>query len=208
VHYDDVQYDKHGWRNRNRIKTADGSKWLTIPCSTKGVTAEHIPINRVEVTNTERWQEKHWRTLEGSYRRAPFFEQLAPTISAFWQTKVERLVDLTIPLTEHLAGMLGVEHVKFVRSSSLSGIEGVKTERIISVCQQVGATSYLSGPSAKDYIDESQFARAGIALEWMSYEYAPYPQLHGEYDPQLSILDLLFMTGPEAPGWIWPGVAR
>jgi hypothetical protein len=202
VFYDDVQYDKHGWRNRNRIKTAAGSQWLTIPVSSKGNVTDGLLLADARITWTQDWPRKHATTLRQSYSRAPFFAHYAPLIDAFYATRHERLIDFTIETTLALAKALGITHTRFVRSSEL-GVTGERTERLVRILEKVEATRYLSGPSAKDYIEPAVFAEAKIDLEYMVYDYPPYDQLHPPYDPQVSVLDLLFMKGPEAPAYIW-----
>jgi hypothetical protein len=202
VFYDDVQYDARGWRNRNRVKTPNGSVWLTVPVHAQGAQTEHTPIRDIRISWGRPWNRKHWATIESSYRRAPHFERYRPVLAPFWESRPEWLADFTIDLTVAIARELGIGHTRFLRSSEL-GVTGTKTERLLAVLAKVGADRYLSGPSARDYIDAAAFERAGIGLEYMVYDYPEYPQLHPPYDPQVSILDLLFMTGPEAGRWIW-----
>ena len=202
VFYDDVQYDKSGWRNRNRVKTPNGAVWLTIPVAAKGNTATHMPINQARVVPAADWMHKHWNTLKQSYGKAPYFSTYEPIIRPFYEESVELLVDVTIPLTVALARALGITHTRFVRSSELS-VSGVRTDRLIAVLRSVGATHYYSGPSARDYIEADKFEDAGIALEYVTYQYPPYPQLYPPYDEKVSILDTLFMLGPEAGDHIW-----
>jgi hypothetical protein len=112
------------------------------------------------------------------------------------------LADFTTETTMVIAGLLGIEGTRFLRSSQFAG-EGHKTERLLNVLKAVGADHYISGPSAKEYLDEELLAAAGIHVEYMTYQYPAYPQLHSPYDPQLSIVDLLFMVGPAAGDYIW-----
>lgn len=202
VWYDDVQYDKHGWRNRNRIKTPSGAQWLTIPVIAKGVVENHVPINQIRVNPNEDWGRKHWQTLKQHYGKAPYFARYAPMLEDFYCSPVELLADFTIATAEWIARELGISHTRFVRSSSLLA-EGTKTDRLVSLFRQVGATHYISGPSAREYMQEEKLAAAGVTLEWMTYDYPEYEQLYPPYDPQISILDLLFMKGPDAPKFIW-----
>ncbi len=197
IFYDDVQYDKHGWRNRNQIKTAQGKQWITIPVHSTGVT-QGIPIKDVKIDWSKPWAKNHWKTLSISYSRAPWFKQYAPLVESFYQRQDIFLADFTIDLTIALARELGIAHTRFMRSSSLEGIDGQKTARLIQILTRVGASHYLSGPSARDYIEQDQFDAAGISLEYVRYDYPEYPQLYPPYDPQVSALDLLFMTGSQA----------
>jgi hypothetical protein len=201
VFYDDVQYDKHGWRNRNRVKTANGPVWLAIPVHNKGVVENHTPINQIAIDWTKDWPRKHWMTIQQSYRRAPFFNDYAPQLELFYKERHEMLAEFTIQLTITLAQSLGITHTKFVRSSSLMA-SGTKTDRLLHILKSVGATHYISGPAAKNYLEENKLADAGISLEYMVYDYPEYPQLHPPYDPGVSILDLLFMTGTDSIRYI------
>jgi hypothetical protein len=201
IFYDDVQYDKHGWRNRNQIKTAQGKQWLTIPVHSGGVVEKSTPINQVEIDWSKPWNKSHWKTLTFAYRRATFFRNFVPLLESFYQRHDIFLADFTIDLTVALARELGIKHTQFMRSSSLQE-DQAKTNRLIAVLKSVGADHYISGPSAKDYIEEEKFREAGIKLEYMVYNYPEYPQLYPPYDPQVSILDLLFMTGPQALQYI------
>jgi hypothetical protein len=197
VFYDDVQYDKRGWRNRNQIKTAQGRQWLTIPVHSHRVVEKSAPINQVEIDWSKPWNETHWKTLTYAYGRAPFFRTYAPLLEPFYQRHDVFLADFTIDLTVALARELGIRHTRFMRSSEMLPT-GRKTDRLVQILLQLGANHYISGPSARDYIENDKFASAGITLEYMDYNYPEYPQLHLPFDPNLSILDLLFMTGPDA----------
>jgi hypothetical protein len=201
VFYDDVQYDKHGWRNRNQIKTSRGRQWLTIPVHSGGVVEKSIPINRVEIDWSRPWSESHWKALTYAYGRAPFFHKYAPLLETFYQRRDILLADFTIELTIALARQLGISHTRFFRSSELQAC-GQKTARLVQLLVQVGADHYISGPSAKDYLESETLASAGITLEYMDYNYPEYPQLYPPFDPNISILDLLFMTGPDAMEYI------
>ena len=202
VFYDDVQYDKHGWRNRNRIKTPNGSQWLTIPVDTRGVTTRHIPINQIRVIWNRPWNQVHWKTLQQCYSKAPYFPQYAPLLKDFYERRPTFLADFTIDLTIALAHELGITHTQFVRTSQL-GATGQKTDRLIWILENLGATHYVTGPSARDYIEGDKFQAAGIELEYMHYDYPEYPQLYPPFDPQVSVLDLLFMNGPAASQYIF-----
>jgi len=199
VFYDDVQYDKNGWRNRNRIKTAKGTAWLTIPVPQRGVISAKVPINAVvPIGNT--WPHDHVEALTRSYAAAPYFDE--GWLRGLYSDPAPLLADFTIATTVEIATRLGIRDTRFVRSSQLHAT-GTKTERLIGLLRELGATHYLSGPAARDYLEPQQFDDAGIALEWMTYDYPEYPQLYPPFDPFVSVLDLLFMTGPDAPRYIW-----
>jgi hypothetical protein len=201
VFYDDVQFDRRGWRNRNRIKTPQGVRWLTIPVLSKGVQIDHTPINQIRINWDHPWNEDHWKTLQHSYGKAPFFEQYASMLLAFYRNKHLLLSDFVIELTIALSRTIGINHTQFLRSSELN-VSGTKTDRLIEVLLNVGADHYISGPAAQAYVEEEKFQKNNITLEYMEYNYPEYPQLHPPYDPQVSILDLLFMVGNQALDFI------
>lgn len=201
VFYDDVQYDKHGWRNRNRIKTHQGSRWLTIPVLHQGVVSQHIPINQIEIDWRQAWNRKHWATLQQAYGKAPYFRKYAPLLEEFYNRHDSLLADFTIDLTLALCAELGITQTRFIRSSTL-GAGGSETERLLQILTRLEVTHYISGPSAKAYLEEDRLNAAGISVTYMSYDYPEYPQLYPPFDPQVSILDLLFMAGPDALGYI------
>ena len=199
VVFDSAQYVKRHWHNRNRIKTANGVQWLTIPVVAKGRFEQ--PIDQVEIEKP--WADKHWRTLELAYRRAPYFEQFAPIVKAWYERadKETRLTDVNLIFLQGIAGLLGLG-TRIVRDSAYPA-QGAKTERLLGICRAAGADRYLSGPSARAYFDEALFASAGIATEWMRYEgYPEYQQLHGGFEHAVTGLDLLFHAGPAARSYL------
>ena len=194
IFYDDVQYDKHGWRNRNQIKTHQGKQWITIPVHAKGATQGTL-IKDVRIDWSKPWAKSHLKSLTVSYSKAPYFKEYLSLLESIYQRTDELLADFTIGTSILLARELGFTSTRFMRSSELSGVEGEKTDRVINVLEQVGATHYLCGPSASSYMEPEKFAAAGLTFEYMQYDYPEYPQLHPPYDPYVTILDLLFMTG-------------
>ena len=199
VFYDDVQYDKNGWRNRNRIRTSDGWQWITVPVLSIGRFGQ--AINEVRVNNRVNWRRKHWRAIQQAYHQAPFFRKYEPFFQEVYIREWEMLVDLDIYLTVEIAKFLGAQGTKFVRSSEL-GIEGDRVGRILEVCKHVGATDYLVGPSAKAYMMDDLFTREGIRVEYQLYDYPPYPQVYQPFVSQMSIIDVLFNCGPDARGYL------
>ncbi len=197
IFYDDIQYDKHGWRNRNQIKTHQGKQWLTIPVHSKGVT-QGVLIKDVRIDWSKPWAKSHLKSLTISYSKAPHFKRYQPLLEEIYHRRDDFLADFTIETSIRLAREMGITSTQFMRSSELSNIEGQKTDRVISVLQQVGATHYICGPSASSYMEPEKFDAAGITFEYMEYVYPEYPQLYPPYDPFVSILDLLFMTGARA----------
>lgn len=201
IFYDDVQYDKHGWRNRNQIKTEQGKQWLTIPVHSKGVT-EGVPIKDVRIDWSKPWAKNHWKALTLAYSRAPYLRAYLPLLESFYARGDECLADFTIETTILLSRELGLASTRFLRSSELPGIHGVKTDRLLQILKQVGAKHYISGPAARDYLEREKFDEAGITLEYMEYNYPEYPQLYPPFDPYVTILDLLFMTGKDAINYL------
>lgn len=201
VFYDDVQYDKHGWRNRNRIKTPQGTQWLTIPVKNRGNIDGHRTILETEIDWQRSWNQKHFLSLRNAYRKAPYFAEWEQFLSEVYSRKSTYLAPFTIDLTINIARKMGNLHTRFLRSSEL-GISGLRTGRLVAIAKHLGCDRYLSGPSAKDYLDEEGFLKAGVTLEYMKYAYPEYQQMYPPFDPHVSILDLLFMTGPRARDYI------
>jgi hypothetical protein len=201
VFYDDVQYDKRGWRNRNRIKTTRGQQWLTIPVYSKGAQTENIPIKDIRIVWDTPWNKDHWKSIQQAYKKAPYFERYANFLESLYDCHPDFLADFTIELTIALARELGIKNTQFLRSSQLHAA-GHKTDRLINILLEINATEYLSGPSAQEYIEEYKFKNAHITLEYMAYNYPEYPQLYPPYDPQVTILDLMFMVGPDSLKYI------
>jgi WbqC-like protein family len=195
VIFDGAQFVKRHWHNRNRIKTANGVEWLTIPVVTAGRFEQSIDTVEIE----KPWADKHWRAIELAYRRAPFFEPLAPTVKGWYERAGQQklLTEVNAIFLHGIAAQLGLR-TRIVRDTAYPAA-GAKTERLLAICRAAGADRYLSGPSARDYFDEPMFASAGITTEWMSYDgYPEYKQLHGGFEHAVTVLDLLFNTGPNA----------
>ena len=201
VFYDCVQYEKHSWRNRNKIKTSQGTQWLTIPVNASG-TYGGLPIRDVTVADNNSWRRKHLSAFQQNYRKAPFWSSYWPLLERIYAMDVKNLADLTCESTIEIARALGIQHTRFIRSSELDAV-GDKTDRVLDVLKKVGADHYISGPSAQAYIEDSKFSDAGITLEYMNYDYPEYPQLYGAFEGGVTIFDLLFNVGPDAPKYIW-----
>ena len=202
VFYDDAQYDRHGWRNRNRVKTPNGPQWLTIPLKSIGAQWKQATIRDMEISWERNWSQIHLETLRHSYSKAPFFKHYQPMLQSWYGGRPGQLADFTIGTTIELARELGIRHTEFVRSSSL-GASGTKTDRLLQILQKIGAKNYISGPAARDYLETEKLEANGITVKWMTYDYPEYPQLNPPFHPQLSVIDLLLMTGAEAGHYIW-----
>ena len=194
VFYDDVQYDRDGWRNRNRIRTHDGWQWLTVPVQLKGKFGARI--GEVEIDPRRPWSKKHIASLSQSYARAPYVKAHLPALQAILSEPWSKIADLSIRLAEHICRELGIE-TETLRSSELA-VTGSRNERLVTMCQRLGATHYLSGSAARSYLDVAMFEQAGVQVEFHDYEHPTYPQVHGEFIPFLSVVDLMFNCGPDS----------
>ena len=191
VHYDDVQFDKHGWRNRNRVKGPKGAVWLTVPVLHGGRGAQSIL--EVEIDNRQSWRRKQLSTLEQLYARAPFSKAYLPRLREILDRPWSRLVDLDFAVIEWLAETLGIATPRY-RSSELD-IGGSRNERLINLCRHFAASRYMSGDAARAYLDVTAFAAAGVEVVWHNYAHPTYLQQHGEFLPYLSVIDLLLNEG-------------
>jgi len=197
--FDDMQYTRRDWRNRNKVKTPAGVQWLTVPVRVKGRFYQSIRETEIDGT---RWAQRHWDTLCHHYRRAPHFREVAALLEPLYlKRSYPRLSVLNRAFIDAVCGYLGI-CTKISWSWEYRLAEG-KTERLVDLCRQAGGTEYISGPTAKGYLDEELFSATGLAVTWFDYsEYQPYPQLCGDFVPDLSVLDLLFNCGPEAPRYL------
>ncbi len=191
VYYDDVQFDKHGWRNRNRIKLPNGPHWLTVPVLNKGKFGQ--ANLEVEIDNRQPWANKHIATTKQFYASAPYLNMYLPKLEELLCSGWSNLVELDLAVVELMCEWLHIKR-RMVRSSAL-GILGTKSERLLKICQHFEATNYISGDSAKDYLDVDLFAANGVSVEWQKFNHPVYPQLHGEFIPYLSTLDMLLNVG-------------
>lgn len=195
VIYDDVQYDKHSWRNRNRIKTPKGAHWLTVPVLLK--FDEHPLINEVRIDNGGNWRKKHLFTIGQSYSKAPFYRQYLPFFEEAYARDWEYLIDLDIYFIIRIAESLGIETSRIIKSSPMA-ITGDRIGRLIAICKRLKADTFYEGASGKNYIDEERFLAEGIRVVFQDYRHPVYPQLYGEFIPHLSIIDLLFNHGEKS----------
>ena len=201
VLYDDVQYDKHGWRNRNRIKTDTGPLWLTVPVLTHG---QGLPTNRdARIDARQPWARKQLQALRVNYAKAPAFGEVFAGLEPVLQRPWTHLIDLNRAVLETLCRLLGL--TRPILLSSELDVPGQKTERLIAICRTLGADRYLTGDAASEYLDETQFAANDIRVEYNHYRHPVYAQLHGEFVPYLSVVDLLMNHGRESLGVLIDG---
>ncbi|KTD51955.1 WbqC-like protein family protein [Legionella quinlivanii] len=197
--YDDMQYTRRDWRNRNRIKTANGILWLSIPVQVKGKYFQSIRDTKV---STSDWNKKHWQTIVHSYSKAPYFADYKEFFeNLYLSTTEEYLSEINTKFIIAINKLLNIKTP--IRSSSEFDLAEGKSERLLELCKKLNATTYLSGPAARDYLDQALFANEKIDIEWMDYSgYSEYKQLFPPFDHAVSIIDLLFNCGPHAPGFM------
>jgi hypothetical protein len=195
VVYDDVQYTKNDWRNRNKIKTSHGLHWLTAPVRKAPL---HTAIDEIELDLSRPWRRMHLETISVSYRKTPGFGAIFEGYREVLERAPPRLSALNVSLLRWLMQLMEIRtEIVDVRSLSTSGH---RTERLIGIVRELGGAVYLSGPSAASYLDAGAFRRAGIGLEYKSYVYPDYPQLWGPFEGGVSVLDMLFNVGAPARG--------
>lgn len=189
VFLDDVQFIKRGYIHRNYIKGPNGKQFLGVPVITKGRYDQ--TINQTEINYDSRWQSKAIQTLKHLYSKSPGYSKRLPIIESILTKHYPYLADLNIDLLNAAFGMMNIE-TKTIRSSELENITGKSTDRLVSICKSVSAREYLSGAGGKKYQDELAYESAGIQLSYSDFEHPVYTQLHGDFLPQLSIIDYLF----------------
>ena len=193
VFLDTVQYEKNGWQNRNRIKTASGPQWLTVPVRARLGTS----IAEVAIDADQPWARRHVRAIELAYGRAESWARHAESLRAFYTEPWRELVALAVANARWLANAVGIVTPSRL-ASELPVTATDPTERLVEVCRTVGATTYLAGRDGVQYIDLKRFRQAGIEVRAQAYEHPVYPQLHGGFVPFLSGLDLLLTNGADA----------
>ena len=193
--YDEMQYTKNDWRNRNKIKTTKGVEWITIPVRFESLNQK---INESIIFDAK-WAKKHKATLQTNYSKSKCFNETKDLVFNMYDaaTHSNNLSQVNFIFIREICAYLGIK-TKIRHSTDYSLGDG-KTERLVDLCQQAGATHYLSGPTAKNYIEKSLFDKASISLEWMNYSgYEEYEQLNPEFEHGVSILDLIFNEGENA----------
>lgn len=196
--YDDVQYSTGSWRNRNQVKTKQGLKWLTVPVASRSI---RMTIDQVSIGQTAKpWTAEHRRLLNEALGPAPFFEDAL----ALWEEALRHgdrlLSDLNVRLIRAICDYLGITTP--IAMSRDYPVSGAKTERLINLLKHIGASAYLSGPSAKGYLDESAFKRNRIRLEYKTYDYPEYPQLWGDFAGNVTVLDCISNLGRGAKAYL------
>ncbi|MGC8483930.1 MAG: WbqC family protein [Thermodesulfobium sp.] len=197
VLYDDVQYTKGDWRNRNKIKTPNGTEWLTLPVNSKGRLTQGLKIQEVTIKDPS-WGHHHWKTISQNYSKAPFFKEYSPFFADFYLKNTETLLSqVNYQLIKIVCHILDIKtRLSWSIDYSLSEDKNL---RLVEICQQLQATHYLSGPAAKSYLDEALFKKNNIDVLWMDYSgYPEYTQLYPPFEHGVSIIDLIFNEGAQA----------
>jgi hypothetical protein len=196
IFYDCVQYTKHDWRNRNKIKTAAGAKWLTIPVQTTDLFTAETTVAEAKIADPN-WRRKHWSSISQNYSRARHFKTYAGVFEKLYESDELLLSKINQTFITKICSMIGIETQ--ITDSTKYELIGDRNERLVNLCKQAGADIYLSGPAAQSYLDASLFENAGIKVEWMDYSgYPEYTQLFPPFDHYVTILDLIFNEGPQA----------
>jgi hypothetical protein len=197
IFLDTVQFEKQSWQQRNRIKTPQGTHWLTVPVF-HAETQPIIQARIVQIKSIGSWRRKHWLSLLSNYQKAPFWSEFGPSFEQLYQRKHEKLAELNIDLINMLCEAIGIR-AKFVRTSELPPLSGKKAEPLVALCKMFGADVYLSPAGSQAYLESDVlFWKNGTSLLFQQYEHPKYPQLYGEFIPYLSVVDLMMNAGPKA----------
>jgi hypothetical protein len=200
IFYDDVQFTKQDWRTRNRIYSSQGVSWISLPC---GSNLER-KINEVKLPGDIPWGKQQWDKIRNAYRKAPYFGKYKDFFAnVFLEYKWEYLSQLNQYFITTISRDFLKIPTKFSNSTDYQSF-GKKNEKLLSLIKNAGCEVYISGPAAKNYINEDDYKASGISIEWKDYSgYPEYPQNNTPFEPNVSIIDLLFHIGPDAPFYIW-----
>lgn len=199
VVFDDMQYTKRDWRNRNLIKTPEGLKWLTIPVEVKGKFFQKIKDTKIVEPG---WNKSHWDTIKQNYKQATHFKEMSEWIEPLFRNcNFEYLTEVNLYFIEAINKFLGVETE--IRFSSEFDLDEEKTQRLVNICQDLGVTDYYSGPAAKAYMDIEKFTTNKIDVHYWDYSgYSTYKQLNGEFEHGVSIIDLILNEGNNSSNYL------
>ena len=192
VYLDDVQYERGDWDNRNKIKTPNGSMWLTVPVYNKSGQK----LNEVQISYDTNWNIKHIKAIELNYQKTLYFSNYWNSLKNILEKKWVKLVDLNLALIEYVNQALDI-NTQTISSSNLK-INSVGSQRLVDICKQLKGSTYLSGEMGKDYLDEKIFRKENIKVIYEKFQHPTYSQIHGSFIPNLSIIDLLFNEGEKS----------
>lgn len=192
---DDVGYQKNGFINRNKIKTSQGWQWITVPVIGRSPNQQ---INKVLIDNSHPWRDNHWKALYFNYSKAPFLKEYSDFFASVFKKKWEKISELDCFLIENIIKILGFK-TKIERISMMN-LPGMTTDRLVNICKEVGADTYLSGPGGKGYLEIEKFKKEKINVVFQEFVHPEYPQQFPKqgFVPNLSIIDLLFNCGSES----------
>lgn len=194
VFYDDVQYTKRDWRNRNKIRTSNGDVWLSVPVkSNRGDLICEVTIN-----NESDWQKKHYQSIKTNYSKAPYFSEYSYLLDEIYINRTwNSLNDLNVFTTKLIAKALDID-CKWVKASDLK-IDGSKDgDKVIKICKELNCNYFINGPASKEFMNEELFKKEDITLDYIDYSYPEYDQLHTPFNHYVTVLDLIFCCGPKA----------
>lgn len=200
VHYDDVQFSKGSFVPRIKVKTQGGSQWMTVPIIKNGKQL----ISDVVINDSHNWRVKHLKTLSQAYSKAPFLSEMLALVESVYSKKITSLAELNICAIEDITLYFGLDRT-FLKSSALNNSHLSGSNRVLELVKQLDGNIYITGHGARDYLDHELFEHSGIDVEYMDYKRIPYPQLHGVFDPHVSILDLIANTGKRGVEYISSG---
>ncbi|MCX6183264.1 MAG: WbqC family protein [Bacteroidetes bacterium] len=195
IYLDHVQFEKNSMTNRNKIKTSNGAVMLTVPVKTSGKFGD-LKIAELEIDPAQKWAKKHLSSIQQAYSKAPYFKEIFPSLEAIYAKPFTHLNEVLKEMNNFLLSYLEI-NTKVLYSSEMKA-EGAKSELVLNLCKEVGATTYLSGPFGRDYLDLPSFEQAGIKVEYADYQHPEYPQLHGAFEPYLTVFDVLFNHGKKS----------
>jgi WbqC-like protein len=202
---DHVQFEKNSFTNRNRILTAAGPAWLSVPVRTGGKFGD-LSIAQLEIDNSRDWRRKHWGTIRHVYGRTPYFSEHADFFEGVYNRSWSRVADLCRVVTDYLLHAFGIQTP--LRFSSSMSPRGQKSDLVLHLCRQVDASVYLSGPFGRDYLVERVFEEQGIEVRYQDYRHPEYPQRQTagqRFEPFMAAIDLLFNCGPESKAVLCSG---
>jgi len=194
VSFNQVQYQPKDWNNRNQIKTQSGLHWLSVPVMRKGYLEK--TISDIEIDNSQPWARKHWKSLSLAYSKAPYFNKYSDFFEEIYSCRWDNLVELNETMLKGFLNILGIDII--VESAQDWHFKGEKSALVLDMCRQTKASDYIFGAMGRDYADVKAFEDAGINVYFQNYIHPVYPQLHGEFRPNLSIVDLIFNCGEES----------
>ena len=189
IYMDEVEFSKNDFVNRNRIKTNQGEKWLTVPILYQG----HAKIKDIQIDTSKRWQKKHLESIRQAYSKTPFYKQYEPFLSDLYTRPWDLLADLNLHILEWILDELGVT-TKIIKMSDRN-FQGTKSDLILDMCLQLQADYFIFGAQGRDYAKPVDFHRAGISIEFQEFIHPEYVQPHGNFLPYMAVLDIMFQKG-------------